>query len=110
MNWNQLLSTSRLRTSTKKREDDLRNPYESDYGRLIFSPATRRMHDKTQVFPLTSNDNIHSRLTHSLEVMTIGYSLGIRIIENKRFLEQIDIEKEKLVRSIPTILKNISII
>ncbi len=37
---------------------------------LFIGPALRRMHDETQVFPLTSDDNIHSRLTHSNEVMS----------------------------------------
>lgn len=110
MDWNKLLSSKRLRDSTKDNSDDTRNQFESDFGRLIFSPATRRMHDKTQVFPLTSDDNIHSRLTHSLEVLAIGYSLGIRIVENEEFLKRIDRSKDDLVRSIPTTLKNVCLV
>lgn len=72
MNWkNDLLSTQRLRPSRVDNQravlsenTDNRNPFESDFGRVIFSSASRRLHDKTQVFPLTSDDNIHSRLTH----------------------------------------------
>ncbi|WP_206542928.1 dGTP triphosphohydrolase [Lacinutrix algicola] len=85
---------------------DPRNEFESDFGRVIFSPATRRMHDKTQVFPLTMDDNIHSRLTHSMEVMAIGHSLGLRICEEKEFLEKTGLDKEQIHRTIPVILKN----
>lgn len=53
-----------------------RSPFERDWDRVLFSTAFRRMHDKTQVFPLPDNDVVHSRLTHSLEVASIGRSLG----------------------------------
>jgi dGTPase len=83
MNWNNLLNDNRLKPSSRNKTDDFRNEYESDYGRIIFSPAIRRMHDKTQVFPLTNDDNIHSRLTHSLEVMSVGESIALNIINNE---------------------------
>ena len=82
MDWNKLLSTERIRKSIPT---DIRNEFESDFGRIIYSPALRRMHDKTQVFPLTSDDNIHSRLTHSNEVMSLGYTFGIKLAESKKF-------------------------
>lgn len=104
MNWNSLLSDLRLREST--RTQDSRNNFESDFGRIIFSPATRRMHDKTQVFPLTADDNIHSRLTHSMEVMAIGHSLGIKVCENADFVKKLGREKTQLYREIPIVLKN----
>ncbi len=109
MNWGQLLSDKRL-TRNKEKPNQVRNAFESDYGRLTFSPATRRMHDKTQVFPLTSNDNIHSRLTHSLEVMAIGHSLGIRIVESSKFQKEVNLPKEELLRTVPIILKNICLV
>ena len=79
-----LLNYSRLRSSTKDKKRDVkdgdaRTPIESDFGRAIFSEACRRLHDKTQVFPLTTNDNIHSRLTHSMEVMNIGFSVSHQV-------------------------------
>ena len=54
------------RRKTGDLKSDLRSPIESDYGRLVFSSAFRRLHDKTQVFPLTTNDNIHSRLKSAI--------------------------------------------
>lgn len=104
MNWEKLLSGDRIEKSKREKEGDARNEFESDFGRTIFSPAIRRMHDKTQVFPLTSDDNIHSRLTHSMEVMSIGHSLGIRICEHEKFKEVL--QGRDLFREIPVILKN----
>ncbi len=104
MNWDNLLSNNRLRQTT--RGNDPRNDFESDFGRIIFSPAIRRMHDKTQVFPLTTDDNIHSRLTHSMEVMAVGHSLGIRLCENDEFKKIIKKDPYDLIREIPVLLKN----
>lgn len=106
MNWEKYLNAKRLRTSGRETTNDPRNEFESDFGRVIFSPAIRRMHDKTQVFPLTSDDNIHSRLTHSMEVMAIGHSLGIRLCEDETFQTHVDRELHTILREIPVLLKN----
>jgi len=45
----------------------------------VFSTAFRRLARKTQVHPLAVNDHIHNRLTHSLEVASVGRSLGNRV-------------------------------
>ena len=54
MDWNKLLSTTRLGmedwTSSDKAED--RSQFQRDYDRIIFSSPFRRMQNKTQVFPL----------------------------------------------------------
>ncbi len=106
MDWSKLLNDKRIRDSTRSTKTDSRNEFESDFGRIIFSPAMRRMHDKTQVLPLTSDDNIHSRLTHSMEVMAIGHSLGIRLCENEEFIGLVGKTKTFLFREIPIVLKN----
>lgn len=106
MKWNDLLNESRLKISSRNKSDDFRNEFESDYGRIIFSPAIRRMHDKTQVFPLTNDDNIHSRLTHSLEVMSVGESIALNIIYNDKFKIISSLEPTDVLRIIPTIVKN----
>ena len=108
MDWNKLLNDSRLRKSTRVK--DVRNEFESDLGRIIFSPAIRRMHDKTQVFPLETDDNIHTRLTHSLEVQSIAYSIGLRLCGNKKFISKFNKRNQsKLLRSIPNILSCIGL-
>ena len=110
MDWNKLLNEKRFKPTTRKQTDyDLRNEFESDFGRIIFSPAVRRMHDKTQVFPLTTDDNIHTRLTHSMEVQSIAYSLGLNICSKKEFINRINKEKEELIRVIPIILSSIAL-
>ncbi|WP_430406749.1 dGTP triphosphohydrolase [Fluviicola sp.] len=104
MKWSNLLNASRLRKS--ERTPDLRNDFESDFGRIIFSPAIRRMHDKTQVMPLTMDDHVHSRLTHSMEVMAIGHSLGLKLSENEEFLKKSLLNPNEILRQIPVLLKN----
>ncbi|SFE88290.1 dGTP triphosphohydrolase [Thermophagus xiamenensis] len=78
MDWNQLLSTKRTGQSTHHRHHD-RTQFQRDYDRLIFSSPFRRMQDKTQVFPLPGSVFVHNRLTHSLEVASVGRSLGNNI-------------------------------
>lgn len=112
MDWSKLLSNKRLKESKayqNKLNSDRRNDFESDYGRVIFSPGVRRMHDKTQVIPLISDDNIHTRLTHSLEVSSIAYSLGINICSDEKFVSIVNYKKKDLFRIIPTILQTVSL-
>lgn len=77
MNWMQLVSNKRLGQENKhaERHDD-RSEFKRDYDRLIFSAAFRRLQNKTQVFPLPGSVFVHNRLTHSLEVASVGMSLG----------------------------------
>lgn len=56
-----------------------RSAFEQDYDRIIFSHPFRRLQDKTQVHPLPEHDFVHTRLTHSLEVSSVGRSLGKRV-------------------------------
>src|SRR6476469_7575867 len=53
-----------------------RSGFQRDFDRLIFSSAFRRLQNKTQVFPLPGSTFVHNRLTHSLEVASVGRSLG----------------------------------
>ncbi|MCW0484410.1 deoxyguanosinetriphosphate triphosphohydrolase [Gaoshiqia sediminis] len=78
MNWNQLISTRRLGKGPAVKEEDLynRTQFQRDYDRIIFSSPFRRMQNKTQVFPLPGSIFVHNRLTHSLEVASVGRSLG----------------------------------
>ena len=112
MEWDNLLNIERRRISVVDShrmevsgDTDNRNPFESDFGRVVFSSSCRRLHDKTQVFPLTSDDNIHSRLTHSMEVMNIGLSFAIYLCGNRVFIEKAGLGETDVLRIISPILK-----
>lgn len=82
MHWQQLLDPSRLHGEhTSGREEIGRSPFHKDHDRIVFSGSFRRLGRKTQVHPLTDNDHIHTRLTHSLEVGCVGRSLGMIVGE-----------------------------
>ena len=87
MNWHQLISNKRLGQEDlhyQKRDD--RTEFHRDYDRLIFSSPFRRLQNKTQVFPLPGSIFVHNRLTHSLEVASVGRSLGDDV--SRRLLEK----------------------
>ena len=77
MIWERLISNKRLGQEELHyhRKDD-RTEFKRDYDRLIFSAPFRRLQNKTQVFPLPGSIFVHNRLTHSLEVASVGRSLG----------------------------------
>lgn len=82
MNWEQLISPVRLGLEGHHdRYRDNRNQFQRDYDRLIFSAPFRRLQNKTQVFPLPGSVFVHNRLTHSLEVASVGRSLGNNLSE-----------------------------
>ena len=77
MNWQQLISSRRLgRDNNQHDMAEYRTEFQRDYDRLIFSSPFRRLQNKTQVFPLPGSIFVHNRLTHSLEVSSVGRSLG----------------------------------
>jgi len=83
MNWTKLLSTKRFGQEEKHSPvgEDVRTQFQRDYDRLIFSSPFRRLQNKTQVFPLPGSIFVHNRLTHSLEVSSVGRSLGNSLAE-----------------------------
>lgn len=74
MNWNNCFSGDRFGMLSSA--NTTRTEYERDWDRIIFSSAFRRLQNKTQVFPLPEEKFVHNRLTHSLEVASVGRSLG----------------------------------
>lgn len=56
-----------------------RTEIERDYDRILFAAPTRRLADKTQVFPMEENDSVRNRLTHSHEVSNLARSIGVRL-------------------------------
>lgn len=74
MEWSQLLSLKR--TASPNSGTDVRTSFQRDYDRILFSSPFRRLQDKTQVFPLPGSEMVHNRLTHSLEVASVGRSIA----------------------------------
>ncbi|TWT33029.1 dGTP triphosphohydrolase [Blastopirellula retiformator] len=87
LNWTQLLSSERTRRkpagettpSRQVPDGERRTSFEQDYDRIVFSPPFRRLAKKTQVHPMASNDHIHNRLTHSIEVASVARSFARRV-------------------------------
>ena len=105
LSWDKLLLPLRL----GKEEEDLpetevpgRTHFQRDYDRLIFSSPFRRLQNKTQVFPLPGSVFVHNRLTHSLEVASVGRSMGAVVVD--RLQHTVDKEISQLFLEIPTIV------
>ncbi|MDB6017484.1 MAG: putative deoxyguanosinetriphosphate triphosphohydrolase [Pedosphaera sp.] len=98
LDWKQLLSEKRHTVETQEANSGKklslesqisRTAFERDYDRVIFSTPFRRLARKTQVHPFAEMDQIHNRLTHTLEVASVGRSLASaigRIIVKRREL------------------------
>lgn len=86
--WGKLLNPFRYTSSGPRvASDDFRGPFAIDQDRILFTSSFRRLSKKTQVHPLTRNDHIHSRLTHSMEVACVARTLALRV---GAFLKQRD--------------------
>ena len=103
MEWKQLISNKRFGQEHKHAElHDDRSEFKRDYDRLIFSSAFRRLQNKTQVFPLPGSIFVHNRLTHSLEVASVGMSIGNDI--SRHVIQKRPELKDTLVEEIGTIV------
>lgn len=77
MSWERLISDKRLgMEDCHNSRPHIRSDFRRDYDRLIFSSPFRRLQNKTQVFPLPGSIFVHNRLTHSLEVSSVGRSMA----------------------------------
>jgi len=97
MDWNLLLSAKRFGQENRKIQSvaDARSQFQRDYDRLVFSAPFRRLQNKTQVFPLPGSVFVHNRLTHSLEVASVGRSLAHGIAARLRKTDLLE-DKELL--------------
>ena len=117
IDWKKYLNTDRARDKSNFKDYKANNPqnerrssFESDLGRVLFSSALRRMHDKTQVVPLTTGDSVHTRLTHSLEVMNVAESLGLDYCRRASFKACYGNEAFQIERDIIAILRSAALI
>lgn len=82
LDWDKLLNPGRRKDKHKRSNMGTatgREEIERDFDRILFSTPTRRLADKTQVFPLEKNDSVRTRLTHSHEVANLARSIGVRL-------------------------------
>lgn len=106
MNWDNLLTPIRLGAESDEILDTnyTRTQFQRDYDRIIFSSPFRRLQNKTQVFPLPGSVFVHNRLTHSLEVASVGRSLG-NLLVNTIHQKEIALNLN-LIAEIPTIVSS----
>ncbi|AZE06702.1 dGTP triphosphohydrolase [Pseudomonas chlororaphis] len=114
LNWTRLLNQKRRKDKFKKEQQSHtangRFEIERDYDRILFSAPTRRLADKTQVFPLDKNDSVRTRLTHSHEVATLARSIGLRLVyENENIFKGVE-DSQFLQRSVPALLAAIGLV
>ncbi len=103
MDWGGLLCPMRFGLKGgSTQEQESRSTFQRDYDRIIFSSPFRRLQNKTQVFPLPGSVFVHNRLTHSLEVASVGRSLGNNVVEFIK--ENSPPENYALIDQIPTIV------
>ncbi|MCH5228892.1 MAG: dNTP triphosphohydrolase [Muribaculaceae bacterium] len=81
MNWENLISDKRLGLEEfHDKNSQMRSVFQRDFDRMVFSSPFRRLQNKTQVFPLPGSVFVHNRLTHSLEVSTVGRSMSREVL------------------------------
>lgn len=98
-----MISPIRFRNSRIVQDkSDGRNPFDSDYSRIMLSSHLRRLQDKAQVFPLERSDFIRTRLTHSLEVSCFARGLGLGV---EKYLFNKGVISAKELGYIPKILE-----
>ena len=109
MDWAKLLSSERrkeLHGSGESINTGIgREEIERDYDRVLFAAPTRRLADKTQVFPMEINDSVRTRLTHSHEVSNLARSIGVRLVYDHR--DEVfgqDADRLKVERRVPALL------
>ena len=96
--WEKLLSDKRDNQTNQQNQQNqknqLRSNFQRDFDRLIFTYSFRRLNDKTQVHTLPDSDYVRTRLTHSLEVSSVGRSLGVQVfrdcLADKNFISSAD--------------------
>ena len=91
---NQLASHATLASESRGRErrepqDSIRTVYQVDRDRILHSKAFRRLKHKTQVFIDPFGDHFRTRLTHALEVMQVGRTIGRALQLNEDLVEAI---------------------
>ena len=78
MSWDALFASGRFPEGRAHAASN-RNPFQIDQDRIVFARPFRRLQQKTQVHPLPFNAHVRNRLLHTLEVASVGRSLGFAV-------------------------------
>jgi len=98
MDWKELLSPQRLRRP-EARASKTRSAFQQDADLIVFAASFRRLQDKTQVQPLTEEGRVRTRLTHSIEVASVGRSLGSAVGPVVAERRGLDLEQTQAIAS-----------
>ncbi len=109
LDWKSLLCTDTITPNEKYPSSWLNYPidcFEHDYKKIITSRTFRALQDKTQVYPLNRGDFVRTRLTHSIEVSTIGRQLCEMLFTSLKnsVIDDFKAHMEDYMGKIPTIL------
>jgi dGTPase len=106
--WEKLLNPARRKSingsSRSSNTAAGRTQFERDYDRILFAAPTRRLADKTQVFPMEESDYVRTRLTHSHEVSNLARSIGVRLAFEHPEVFGSDHERLEVKRNVPALL------
>lgn len=114
LDWSKLLNPQR-RKELEGSSESLgtgagRKELERDYDRILFAAPTRRLADKTQVYPMEKNDSVRNRLTHSHEVSNLARSFGIKLaFEHAEIVFGSNHEALEVKRNVPALLAAIGL-
>lgn len=86
--------SNRIVPAAPGNKEPWRTPFRRDYGRLVHSPAFRRLQGKTQLFPGPDSDFFRTRYSHSLEVAQVATSIVTRINATHEYFKKNPINRD----------------
>ena len=98
MPWAKLINPTKSKKQTIDQEY-VRTTFEHDAMRIVSSASFRKLQDKTQAIPLSDNDMVHNRLTHTIEVAAVGKKLA-RMVADYVWDNHIEITDKNAIASI----------
>jgi len=78
-----LITPARYRGTSSIEGREIDEEATSDRARVVYSSAFRRLQQRTQVFTLSKDAAVRTRLTHSLEVASVGRWIAQKVVDDK---------------------------
>jgi dGTPase len=84
VSWHEsLITPKRYRGSSSIPNRKIDEEAASDRARVVYSSAFRRLQQKTQVFTVSKDAAVRTRLTHSLEVASVGRWIAQKVVDGE---------------------------